>query len=239
MRQIHIANAGGRDATVTFATPKVPPAPKPGLPGHEVEFRRYMVATPETLDEALVETLGDEYGDQLVAGDPEVDIERVGRRFVPSARVYLTAKGDVMHSVPHMVEVIIEPDGSERERREPIDQHANVNADAPVRWTGKTMNKRDAVRRFAFTRTVALSHVDGLSFDFLQAMAKELAQSNEVVLLGGGPKGKDPLILQENGSPYRAFLEGRVEGDEFALLLHLSHLELKRPGSAGKDDKDA
>lgn len=237
MRQIHIANAGGRDATVTFATPKVPPAPKPGLPGHEVEFRRYMVATPDTLHEALVKSLGDEYGDQLVAGDPEVDLEQVGRRFVPSARVYLTAKGDVMHSVPHMVEVIIEPDGSERERREPVDQHANINADPPVRWTGKTMNKRDAVRRFAFTRTVALSHVDGLSFDFLQAMAKELAQSNEVVLLGGGPKGKDPLILQENGSPYRAFLEGRVKGDEFALLLHLSHLELKRP--ATQDGKDA
>ena len=81
MRQIHIANAGGRDATVTFATPKVPPTPKPGVPGHEIEFRRYMVATPETLDDALVKSLGEPYGDQLIAGDPEVDIEQVGRRW--------------------------------------------------------------------------------------------------------------------------------------------------------------
>ncbi|MCR9161621.1 MAG: hypothetical protein ACE37F_35600 [Nannocystaceae bacterium] len=229
MRQIHIANAGGRDATVTFATPKVPPAPKLGLPGAQVEFRRYIVATPETMHAHLERTLGEAYGDQLVAADPEVDFERVGRRFAPSARVFLTSKGEVMHAVPNMVEVIVDPDGTERERRAPKDQHANINAELPVRWTGKTMRKRDAVRRFAFTRTVALSHVDGLSFDFLQAMAKELAASGDVVLLGGGAKGKDPLILQENGSPYRAFLEGRVDGDKFALLLHLSHLELKRP----------
>lgn len=235
MRQIHIANAGGRDATVTFASPKTPPTPKPGVPGSPVEFRRYIVATPHTLHPHLESMLGEAYGDQLVAGDPEVDIERVGRRFFPSARVFLTSKGDVMHAVPNMVEVIVNPDGSERERRAPHDQHANINADPPVRWTGKTMAKRDAVRRFAFTRTVALSHVDGLSFDFLQAMAEELATSNEVVLLGGGPKGKDPLILRENGSPYRAFLEGRVKGDAFALLLHLSHLELKRPEPAGDE----
>jgi hypothetical protein len=229
MRQIHIANAGGRDATVTFATPKTPPTPKLGLPGQEVEFRRYLVATPGTMHTALEAEHGDAYGDALVAGDPEVDLEVVGRRFVPSARVYLTSKGDVMHALPNMVEVVLNPDGSERERRAPDDRPANVNAELPVRWTGKTMKKRDAVRRFAFTRTVALSHVDGLSFDFLAAMAKELAASDEVVLLGGGSSGKEPLVLQENGSPYRAFLEGRVDGDKFALLLHLSHLELKRP----------
>ncbi len=229
MRQIHIANAGGRDATVTFATPKVPPGPRPGLPGKTVEFRRYLTATPETTHDALEAIHGEDYADALVVADPEVDLERVGQRFLPAARVFLTSSGDVMHAVPHMVEVIINPDGSERERRAPQDVHANVNTDIPVRWTGTSMAKRDAVRKFAFTRTVALSHVDGLSFDYLAAMAKELAASGEVVLLGGGASGKEPLVLQENGSPYRAFLEGRVDGDTFALLLHLSHLELKLP----------
>lgn len=238
MRQIHIANAGGRDATVTFASAKAPAGPKPGLPGQEIEFRRYLSATPATMHEEIEAALGPDYGDQLVAGDPEVDLEVVGRQFVPSARVFLTAKGDVMHAVPNTVEVILNPDGSERERRAPEGQHANVNADVPVRWTGKTMKKRDAVRRFAFTRTIALSHVDGLSFDFLAAMAKELASSDEVVFVGGGSSGKEPLVLQENGSPYRAFLEGRVDGDKFALLLHLSHLELKRPILPEADKKE-
>lgn len=229
MRQIHIANAAGRDATVTFSSPPKPPAPRLGLPGREVDFRRYIVATAQTMHEALQERLEEDYAQALVESDPEVDLERVGRRFTPAARVYLSSDGSVMHAIPTLVEVIYNPDGTERERRAPQDVPANVNADLPVVWTGKKMSKREAVRRFAFTRTVALSHTDGLSFDFLAGMAKELAAADEVVLIGAGKGGKQPLVLQENGTPYRAFLEGRVDGERYALLLHLSHLELKRP----------
>jgi hypothetical protein len=134
--------------------------------------------------------------------------------------------------VPTVVEVITDPDGTERERREPTNQPSNVTAELPVVWTGKTMAKREAVRRFVFTRTLALRHTNGLSFDFLHAMAKELAESGEVVLVGAGKGGKQPLVLQENGTPYRGFLEGRVDGERFALLLHLSNMELKRPAAA-------
>ena len=61
------------------------------------------------------------------------------------------------------------------------------------------------------------------------AMAKTLDTEDEMVLIGAGEKGKDPLIFQHNGSPYRGFLEGRIDGDRYQLLLHLSNLELKRP----------
>ncbi len=50
-----------------------------------------------------------------------------------------------------------------------------------------------------------------------------------MVLLGGGAQGKEPLIFQMNGTPYRAFLEGRIDGARYQLLLHLSNMELKRP----------
>ena len=40
---------------------------------------------------------------------------------------------------------------------------------------------------------------------------------------------KDPLMFQANGTPYRPFLEGRVDGERFQLLMHLSNLELKVP----------
>jgi hypothetical protein len=60
-------------------------------------------------------------------------------------------------------------------------------------------------------------------------MAKELANENVMVLLAAGAQGKDPIVLQVNGTPYRGFLEGRVEGDKFLLLLHLSNMELKKP----------
>ena len=41
--------------------------------------------------------------------------------------------------------------------------------------------------------------------------------------------GKDPIVLQLNGTAYRGFLEGRVNGETFILLLHLSNMELKKP----------
>ncbi len=49
-------------------------------------------------------------------------------------------------------------------------------------------------------------------------------------MMGAGTKGKDPLVFQTNGTPYRGFLEGRVDGAKYQLLLHLSNMELKRPG---------
>jgi hypothetical protein len=91
------------------------------------------------------------------------------------------------------------------------------------------MSKQEVVRKFFFKRTMQLGHVDGISFDFLKGMAQELHDENVMVLLGAGEAGKDPLIMQMNGSPYRGFLEGRIQGDSYILLLHLSNMELKKP----------
>jgi hypothetical protein len=232
MRNIKIANAAGRDADIKYIGPPLAqPAPRPGLPGHPIRFRRYLLSAPEGLHAALAAKHGEDYAQALVDADPEVDVEKVGREINPSAKVFLSSDGEVMHAVPTIVEVITDPDGTERERREPTNQPANITDVLPVVWTGKTMNKRDAVRKFVFTRTLALRHTNGLSFDFLHAMAKELADSGEVVLVGAGKGGKLPLVLQENGTPYRGFLEGRVDGERFALLLHLSNMELKRPAA--------
>lgn len=233
MRNIKIANAAGRDADIKYiAPPLVQPPPRPGLPGHQIRFRRYLLSAPTGLHAALQAEHGEDYAQALVDGDPEVDVEKVGREINPSAKVFLSSDGQVMHAVPTVVEVITDPDGTERDRREPTNQPSNVTDTLPVVWTGKTMAKRDAVRKFVFTRTLVLRHTNGLSFDFLHAMAKELAESGEVVLVGAGKGGKQPLVLQENGTPYRGFLEGRVDGDRFALLLHLSNMELKRPAAA-------
>lgn len=230
MRNIKIANAAGRDADIKYVgPPPIQPSPRPGLPGHQIRFRRYLLAAPDGLHASLQAAHGEDYAQALVDGDPEVDVEKVGREINPSAKVFLSSDGQVMHAVPTVVEVITDPDGTERDRREPNNQPSNVTAELPVVWTGKTMAKREAVRKFVFTRTLALRHTNGLSFDFLHAMAKELAESGEVVLVGAGKGGKQPLVLQENGTPYRGFLEGRVDGERFALLMHLSNMELKRP----------
>jgi hypothetical protein len=74
-----------------------------------------------------------------------------------------------------------------------------------------------------------LRHVDGLTFDFLFEMAKELEQKDSLMLVGTGEKGVSPLIFQANGRPYRGFLEGKTNGKSYQVILHLSEMELKKP----------
>ena len=229
MKNIHFMNAENRDARVVFGSRIYKPSYKMGIPGREVRFMRYLAAGEMCIHNRLVETLGDDYGDALIEGDPEIDMEHVGRRIKRTETVYLNGTGEVRYAPPKFMEVIISPQGEEVERREPVDVESNIDAEAPVRWTGKQISKKDAVTRFAFTRTIALKHIDGLTFDYLYGMAKTLHESGKMVLVGGGPKGKEPLVFQMGGSPYRGFLEGRIDGDKYKLLLHLSNLELKRP----------
>ena len=57
-----------------------------------------------------------------------------------------------------------------------------------------------------------LKHVNGLTFDFLFTIVKDLHDKDSFMMLGGG-KGNEPLVMNENGKPYReAFLEGKVKG---------------------------
>ena len=56
---------------------------------------------------------------------------------------------------------------------------------------------------------------------------KDLDDNDEMMLVGAGAKGRDPLIFQNNGLPWRGFLEGRIQDDSYTLLLRLSNLELK------------
>lgn len=227
-RKLHIANAAGRDATVAMDTVRPPPPPPKGLAGGTpVRFVRWLAGTVPL--EAIEPGEGRTVGQALVDGDPEWDLERAGREVGPTDRVYLTAQGDVLYASPRIVEVILDRHGEERERRDPQEVPANVTAELPVRWTGLTIPVAEAVRRFAFSRTLQVRHVDGLTYDYLHAMATQLAESGALVRVGAGPRGRAPLVFQHNGSPWQGFLEGRVDGERYQLLLHLSHLELRRP----------
>jgi hypothetical protein len=153
----------------------------------------------------------------------------VGRFIDGTQGLLLSSKGEPLFAAPKIVEITLSPDGEETNRRDPVDVAATVNDEVPLRWTGKKMPKSDVVRKFQFKRSLQLGHVDGISFDFLYAMAKELHDDKTMVLLGAGEAGKDPLVMQVNGTPYRGFLEGRIDGENYILLLHLSNMELKLP----------
>jgi hypothetical protein len=83
------------------------------------------------------------------------------------------------------------------------------------------------LQAFICKKEYQLSHVDGLTFDILMGIAKELSEKDSLLIIGGGPKDTDTIVFQDGGKGYRSFLEGRVEKDGYILLLHLSNLELK------------
>ena len=234
MRKLHLMNKENRDATVAISSLKYEKPFEMGIPNKELNFKRYLSATQENLHKNLASLYGDNYSSKLIEEDPEIDIETIGKFISGSDVVYLSSKGELLYSPPKTVEVIIAPDGTEKERRSPEDIPGNVDDELPVRWTGKKMPKSKVAVKFAFKRTIQIKHVDGLTYDYLFDMAKELQDEDVMVLVGAGQKGNEPLIFQANGMPYRGFLEGRVDGKKYQLLLHLSNMELKRISSEPK-----
>jgi hypothetical protein len=237
MRLIHLADPDHRDSFVQFVGVAAPPPPSRVAHGQPVTFRRYLAAADSGTHEALQRAHGDDYAQALIDGDPELDLEAIGRPIASTQAVYLSPDGEVLRVAPKIIEVLFGPDGAERERRDPVDTPSNIQDPTPVRWTKVRIKRKDAIRRFAFGRTLQLVHVDGLTYDYLHGLAKKLDEADELVLLGAGPTGRDPLVLNVNGVPWRGFLEGRVDGRRYQLLLRLSNLELKLPEA--RESKEA
>ncbi|MBT8606193.1 hypothetical protein G6677_06945 [Polynucleobacter paneuropaeus] len=231
---IHIANAKGRDATVGLLHIKAPEGPKMGVPNERLTFQRYIAATESTAHDVLTKQFGDNYAKQLIDGDPEIDIETVGLKIEHTQTVYLDGDNSLLYVEPSFIELIFNPDGSEKERRAPVEVDMNINSEVPVRFSGRLVPIKDAVRRYAFKRKVQLHHVDGLTFDFLYEIAKDLEAQNSLMVIGAGDKGNLPLVFQANGKPYRGFLEGKTKDKSYQLVLHLSEMELKKPAISKK-----
>ncbi|MBM4036670.1 MAG: hypothetical protein FJ291_33465 [Planctomycetes bacterium] len=230
-RWVRIRDGRGRDARV-----RMEPAHRRGRPklqtldGRGVEAGRFIKAPMSRSHDVLRNRCPDdaELAELLIEEDPEIDLEATGRRTGPTDRVLLDPDGNVLYAAAE-VEAISDRDGVEVERRLPTDTPANVNGESPLVWTGRMLPRSEAVRRFAFTRALQLRHVDGLTYDFLFGMAEELDRADALVLVGAGPGGRDPIVLDRNGVPHRGFLEGRVDGDHCLLVLHLTNLELTVP----------
>jgi hypothetical protein len=105
----------------------------------------------------------------------------------------------------------------------------NVGAEQPLTWSGKFLPKADVYNKFVMVQKMQLFHINGLTYDFLYGIAKELEQKNCLLLMGAGPKANQPIVLRRGSVPYRGFLEGRTRGDEYSLVMHLSNIELKAP----------
>ena len=231
MGEINLANASGRDAVV--ATASVVPSMQTrwlDAQGRQASSCRIAKSTLQYDLQSLLEQHEhcelEELSQFLVDGDPEIDLENTGRFLRQTARVYVDQHGQIVRNI-RFWEIIRNPDGSLRQRRPRHLADTNISTDHALRWSGKFIPKESAIRKFVFSGKAQILHVNGLTYDFLFAMAKELDERDSLMLLGAGPKSNQPLILRRGSSPYRGFLEGRVQGDKYCLLLHFSNLELK------------
>ena len=229
--EIHLANHKGRDATVRVKSVTAPLRIR-WLDGEERQAtsRRMLQGTIDRGLEALKARFGEGGVRQaLISGDPEVDLEKYGTFLEEtSGRVYVNSKNEVAHRPVHW-EVVRAPDGEVKERRPRTILEPNVATDVPLRWTGRMLPRSQVYKRFVFSRKMQIIHGNGLTYDFLYGMAKDLAEKDSLVLVAAGPKGNERLIFRRGSPQYRGFLEGRIDGEKYALILHLSNMELKRP----------
>ena len=231
MGQINLTNSQGRDAQVLTRTVTVPLKVRwVDEDGRQAENKRILRATVDRDMDALVHLAGslEKVADLLIQGDPEIDPEIYGSYLGKTSRVYVDFAGKVVHRVRNW-EIVKAPDGSEKERRPLVKSEPNVAGEVPLRWSGKLMKKSRVFNRFVFSRKMQITHFNGLTYDFLFEMAKGLEDAQSLMLVGAGSKANKPLVFARGGTAYRGFLEGRTRGKEYALILHLSNLELKAP----------
>lgn len=227
IRAIHISNDRRRDAQVAFDASPVGSTLRRVLPSGEEPVGVRLVKMTGEMDRCLRESYDTgELIRILTEEDPDVDMEITGRKLRRTRRLFVDREYAIAYHV-NLVQVVRNPDGSERERRELTKVSGNVNRPIPLRWTGRMYPRQEIVRKFVFTRNYQLRHVNGATFDLLYDMACQLDSADAMVMIGAGLKGTDPILLSRGGQPYRGFLEGRIEGERYCLILHLTDIELK------------
>lgn len=230
MRQLNVSNDKKRDAIIGIDN--IPQKLKLRYVlgnGKEQKNVKILRGTIDTSLDKLKENYADlvELGEDIIKSDPDVDLELFGKILTSTRKLYLNNENQIAYRV-QFKEIVYNLDGSVKEERDVEKRVTNVTSDIPLRWTGKTFPKAAAIKKFIFTRKYQLKHVNGLTYDFLYDMAKTLHESKSLMFVGGGTKGVDPIILTTGGEPHRGFLEGRIEGDQYCLILHLTNLELKQ-----------
>lgn len=230
MRQLNISNDKKRDALVALDVVPNKPNIKYVLPnGSDSKNVKILRGTLDTSIDELKKKYDNDMqllGQAIIDSDPEIDMELFGKMITTARKLYLDSNDEIVYSVK-IKEIVKSADGTVIEERDAERREANVTEEIPLRWTGKLFPKAAAIKKFVFSRKYQLKHVNGLTYDFLYDMAKKLSESNALMFMGGGPKGIEPIVLTSGGEALRGFLEGRIQGDKYCLILHLTNLELK------------
>tara|TARA_B100001063_G_scaffold155897_1_gene145451 strand:- start:1563 stop:2261 length:699 start_codon:yes stop_codon:yes gene_type:complete len=230
LRRIHIADHKGRESSVSFTSLRHQQNVGYFYEESPVKHTRLLSDSKTTNIEQLSKTFKDNLAEEIINNHVDLNMEIFGKQVSDTDVVLLDSQSQILYSPPKIQEEIYNNKRELQKTQDPIEMEANVRDDTPpLRWTKNLLSREEAISKFIFKKSLQLFHNDGLTFEFLFNMAKELHEKKQMVLLGAGEKGTDPIILQSNGTPYRGFLDGYVDGNKYKLFIRLSNQELKLP----------
>jgi len=200
-RQVNLSNQKKRNALINY---------KGFVPEKQVLYvdsyneptqsKKYIKHTIDESYDNLLANYGNDpnkVAEALVSGDPEINLEMLGRYMTHSSRVYINSDQEIVFQI-QKEEFLHNPEGEVIETRAPRHLEANINVEKPILWSGKSFPIQEVYKKFVLIRKYQLIHTNGLSFDMLYDIAKELYESQSMMLIGSG-----------------------------ILLMHLSNMELK------------
>ena len=229
LKEIHIANEKKRDANVRFVSLIKESDPKFAYKGKSIKNSRLLISSDETSEDNLIKKYKNKLAQKILEEDVDLDIDYAGKFVGDIDRILFNSKNEILYTPPKIKEVVFNKEGKEIKKQNPKEIVPNVRDDTPpLKWTGKFFKREEILKKFVITKSIQLRHVDGLTFEFLYDMAKTLDNKKSLMFIGGGKSGKDPLIFQTNGNPYRGFIDGRIKKKQYQLILRLSNMELKK-----------
>ncbi len=176
--------------------------------------------------------------DDILNKDDELDLEIAGKIITKTSTLLVNSKNYPCYNFMEY-EIIRNREGKivpceqcgeiycshrvKKQTKENINQDKN-----PVRWIKVAeLNKLEALKKWSFSVSYQLRHVDGLTYQFLYDIAKTLQEKNIMVLMAPiQDKKPQKLVLRNGGKPFYGWLEGRIEGEKYALILHRTTLRL-------------
>jgi len=176
--------------------------------------------------------------DEFLENDYDVDLEFTGKKLGRTATILLTGEKKLCYN---FTEYEIKKDrkgkeipceecgGTYCEHRIKKQIYKNVNDEKiPITWIKSYMlDKREALKIWSFDRSYQIVHTNGLIYDFLYKMAKLLHDLNKVVFVAPIIEKKPQrLVIRTGQLPFYGWLEGRIQDDKYALILHGSTFKI-------------
>ena len=227
MRHISFADSKGRDAVVCIENCFHSKKEKTNEDSNNYQYIKSTVQTSQSAIFANNDNDELKVALDLIKNDPEVDIVNEGRIIKKRNQLFLTQNNEAAYDIA-FEEHILNSDGSLRENRPYQKVEPNIQSETfPIRCSKLSIPIYEAARRYVLSQHYQLYHTNGLTFDFLYDVAKELWEKKEMCFVGGGPEGLDPIVLVKGGKHYRGFLSGRVFNKSYVLILHLTEIDLE------------